>query len=266
MSSPAPRPVRRSWPRWVPITFWTVLVSLAAVLLVFMLTVTMGAVHGVEFSPLLFERRSYSFYELPLVGIQVTATRHEDLSTAVESFITTSKYVTPPPAGSKEIWHIVVGSNGPRLQRKGDASILMQYFDARDSKTTHRWVKWSEDHPQLAKVFWPSVQQLAKHELYVFVPELFDLTKQHSDPVALQAALNAEVVQRLLFLARRLQDRDAHAEALAVLGDALAIDPANKELLRAQSTSRAAAAKPESQPVQIQPASKENPPAKAGGQ
>jgi len=241
MSSATIRPARRPWPRWVPILFWSVLGCLTVVLVGFMLTVTMGAVHGIEFSPLAFERRSYSFYELPLVGIQVTATRHEDLSTAVETFITTNKYVTPPPAGSKEIWHIVVGSSGPRLQRKGDASILMQYFDAQDSKTTHRWVKWSEDHPQLAKVFWPAVQQLAKHELYVFMPELFDLTKQHTDPVALQSALNAEVVQRLLFLARRLQDREAHAAARTVIADALAIDPTNQELLRAQSTSRAAA-------------------------
>jgi hypothetical protein len=234
---------RRSLPRWVPLAFWIVLGVLAAVLLLFMLTVTMGAVHGIEFSPQRFERRSYSFYELPLTGIQVTAIRREDLSTVAETFVTSSKYVPPPPPAGQETWHIVVGSRGPRLMQRGDAGILVQYLDAQDAKTTHRWVKWSEDNPQLAKVFWPAVQQLAEHELYVFLPELFDLTKRHTDPVALKAALDAEVVKRLLFLARRLQDRDAHTEAIAALDDALALDPNNQELKRARETSRAAGGK-----------------------
>jgi hypothetical protein len=242
---------RRSWPRWVPITLWSVLGLLAAILAVFMLTITMGAVHGTEFCPQTFERRSYSCYELPLIGIQVTAMRREDLSTVAETFITNSKYIPPLPTGGQQDWHIIFGSHGPRLHRRGDASILMQYLDAQDGKTMHRWVKWSEDHPPLAKVFWPAVQQLSVHELYVFLPELFELTKLHNDPVALQAALNKEIVKRLLFLARRQQDRADHAAALKVLAEAIAIDPTNQELQRAQSTSRAA-----SQPAPAGPATK----------
>ncbi|HZN32637.1 MAG TPA: hypothetical protein VFB80_02425 [Pirellulaceae bacterium] len=252
MSTAVPRS-RRPWPRWIAVTFWTVLGLLAAALLVVMLTITLGAVHGIEFSPERFERRSYSFYELPFVGIQVRAVRREDLTTVAETFITSNKYIPPPPPVGQETWHIVIGSRGTRLMRRGDASILVQYLDAQDTKAMHRWVKWSEDHPQLAKVFWPAVQQLARHELYVFLPELFEMTKVHSDPVALQAALNAQVVQRLLFLARRLQDRDAHKQALAVLADALALDPANQELQRAQNTSRAALPPAEAPPAK-QPA------------
>lgn len=232
---------RRAWPRWVPISVWSVLGVLAAALLVFMLTVSLGAVHGIEFCPQSFERRSYSCYELPLLGIQVRPMRREDLTTVAETAITSNKFIAPLPKGAKQDWHIVVGSRGTRLHRRGDAGILMQYLDAQDSKSMHRWVKWSEDHPPLAKLLWPAVQKLAVHELYVFVPNLFELTKQHTDPVALQAALNKEVVERLLFLARRLQDRDDHAAALPVLADALALDPTNKELQRAQSTSQAAA-------------------------
>ncbi len=241
MSSPTSTAARRSWPRWVPITFWGVLGVLSLVLMVFLLTITLGAVHGTEFSPQTFERRSYSHYELPLIGVQVTAEQREDLTTVAETFLATGKYIVPPPKGAKEIWHTVMGSRGTRRLSRGDANILLQYLDAEDSKATHRWVKWSEDHPQLAKVFWPAVQKLALHDLYVFLPNLFDLTKVHTDPVALKAALDAEIVKRLLFLARRLQAREAHAEAIAVLDDALAIDPTNKELQRARQTSRAAA-------------------------
>jgi len=231
----------RRWPKWLPIALASTLILLALGLVISLLTLTLGAVHGIEFSPQSFERRSYSFFELPLIGTQITAVQHDDVSKTTETFITTSKYITPP-AGGPQDWHIVSGSRGVRGRRQGDASILMQYFDAQDSDEYHRWVKWSEDYPKLAKVFWPSVQRLAVNELYVFVPDLFDLAKAHDDPKKLQSALNQAVVERLLILARRLQERGEHAEAIQVLDDALALDPKNKELQRAKGTSKAATA------------------------
>ena len=60
---------------WVPIVGWTIVGLLGATLLVFVVTVLFGAVHGVEFCPQTFERRSYSYYELPLVHIQMTGER-----------------------------------------------------------------------------------------------------------------------------------------------------------------------------------------------
>jgi hypothetical protein len=243
-----PLAARRPWPKWVVYTLWITLAALAATLLVWVVTLWFGGVHGTEFSPQTFERRSYSFYELPLVGVQVTAIRHDDLTGVAETFITSSNYVTVPPAGSPQDWHIIVGSRGTKLFRKGDASILMEYLDAKDSEEYHRWVKWSEDNPKLAKVFWPAVQQLAKHELYIFIPDLFTQAKQADDAVKLQAALDKLVAQKLLFLARRLQDREEHAEAVKVLDEAIKLDPADKELTKARDTSRAAAKAAESQP------------------
>jgi len=70
------RAARRPWPKGVVYALWGILGILAATLLVFMLTLWFGGVHGTEFSPQTFERRSYSFYELPLVGVQVTAIHH----------------------------------------------------------------------------------------------------------------------------------------------------------------------------------------------
>lgn len=212
---------------------------LGATFFVYVITVTFGAVHGVEFCPQTFERRSYSFYELPLVGIQLTAKRNEDLTTTAETFLTSQKYITPPPGGQQD-WHIVVGSRGPRLLRQGDAHILTTYLDSKDSKDFHRWVKWSEDHPPLAKIFWPAVQRLASHELYVFVPALFELAKTIDDPQKLQQELHGEVARKLLFLARRLQVQDDHAAAINVLDEAIVLDAANNELRAARDISRAA--------------------------
>jgi 3-methyladenine DNA glycosylase AlkC len=229
---------RRDWPRWLVYTLWVVLGTLAAALFVYVATLWFGGVHGTEFSPQTFERRSYSFYELPLVRWQVTAIRHDDLTGTTETFLTTNSYIPAPPAGAPQDWHIIVGSQGTKLARKGDASILMQYLDAQDSADYHRWVKWSEDNPKLAKIFWPAVQRLAKDDLYVFIPDLFLLAKEADDPVKLQASLDQLVAAKLLFLARRLQARDEHANAIKLLDDAIQLDPANKELPKARETSK----------------------------
>jgi 3-methyladenine DNA glycosylase AlkC len=235
-----PAAVRRPWPKWLVFTLWGVLGLLAATLLVFMATLWFGGVHGTEFSPQTFERRSYSFYELPLIRKQVTAIRHDDLTGVAETFLTSKNYVATPPAGAPQDWHIIVGSQGTKMFHKGDASILMQYLDSKDSADYHRWVKWSEDHPKLAKVLWPAVQRLAQDDLYIFIPDLFLLAKQADDPVKLQAALNKLIAAKLLFLADRLQDRHEHAEAIKLLDEAIQLDPANQELTKARETSRTA--------------------------
>lgn len=161
--------------RWFPIVGWTVVGLLGVTLLVFVATVLFGAVHGVEFCPQAFERRSYSYYELPIVRMQITGERHEDLTGPTETFVTSEKYITT--GNGKKEWHVLVGSQGTRLRRPGDAGILMKYLDAAESGDRRRWVHWSENHDDLAKILWPAVQQLALSEAYVFVPDLFDLTK-----------------------------------------------------------------------------------------
>src|SRR6476620_7286426 len=160
---------------WFPIVGWTIVGLLGVTLLIFVATVLFGGVHGVEFCPQTFERRSYSYYELPIVLIQITGERHEDLTGPTEQFVTSKSYITIG-AGRKD-WHVLVGSQGTRLRRPGDAGILIKYLDSEESGDRRRWVHWSEEHGDFAKILWPAVQQLARSEAYVFVPDLFDLTK-----------------------------------------------------------------------------------------
>src|SRR5438309_6102076 len=122
MSSAQPHSSRRAWPKWVAITGWTLLGALGATFVVFVLTVTFGAVHGTEFCPQTFERRSYSYYELPILRIQVTGERHEDVTGATEVVLTSKNYITAPASGRKD-WHVLVGSRGSRLRRPGDAGL-----------------------------------------------------------------------------------------------------------------------------------------------
>lgn len=161
--------------RWIPIVGWSFIGLLGVTLGVFVLTVMFGGVHGLEFCPQTFERRSYSFYELPVLRIQVTGERNEDLTGPTEQYIQSQKYFTAG-TGKKE-WHVLVGSQGTRVRRPGDAGILIHYLDARQNGDSRRWVQWSEKNEELAQVLWPAVQQLAVSDAYVFIPDLFDLAK-----------------------------------------------------------------------------------------
>jgi hypothetical protein len=212
-----------------------VLGILGATLLVFIATVTFGAVHGTEFCPQTFERRSYSYYELPLVGLQVTGERHEDLTGDTEKAVTANKLLPTPP-GPKKDWHVLMGSRGTRLRRPGDAGILVQYLDATEDGTNHRWQDWTESDKtkDLAKVLWPAVQRLAIREQYIFVPDLFELAKNSDDPKALQAEIDRKLAQRLFFVAQTQGQLGNADTAASLLDEALKLDPANVQIKTAR--------------------------------
>ncbi len=182
--------------RWIPILGWTFIGLLGVTLGVFVLTVMFGGVHGLEFCPQTFERRSYSFYELPVLRIQVTGERNEDLTGPTEQYVQSQKYFT---AGTgKKDWHVLVGSQGTRLRRPGDAGILMQYLDAAQNGDSRRWVEWSEKNEELATILWPAVQQLALSDAYVFIPDLFDLVKTFDCDEQLKPAVKKLLDSKLI--------------------------------------------------------------------
>lgn len=161
----------------------------------YLITRTFGAVRGTEFSPDTFERRSFQYYQLPLVHLQLTGEKQEDTSGATELFVLNNNYVTPAQSLTPE-WHVVSSWRGA-VPSTGDAQILMQYLDAKTSDNYHRWVKWSEDHTAAAKVLWPAVQQLAQHKLYVHIPDLFDAAKRCDDSAKLKTELDRIIASRV---------------------------------------------------------------------
>jgi hypothetical protein len=150
-------------------------------------------------------------------------------------FIASHNYLAPLAKGANQDWHIIAGERGLGQRRQGDASILMQYLDATDSADYHRWVKWSEDHPERAALLWPAVQRLARRELYVFVPDLFDLAQAVEDPAALRQGLDQAVADKLLVLARRLIARSDRAAARDCLSEAAELDPTDAEIAQARA-------------------------------
>jgi hypothetical protein len=53
------------------------------------------------------------------------------------------------------------------------------------------WDRWSDDHPELAKVLWPAIQLAAIQGHYVLVPEMLETALQDQSDVELRDKLIA---------------------------------------------------------------------------
>jgi hypothetical protein len=229
---------RRQWPRWLVYAGWTVLAIIVVGAAGTIFTVQFGGVHGVELNPYSFARRSYSFYEVPIVRWQVRGIRREDVTSVVVDFLEKEKYL-PATKAAPDVWHIVVGSRGVSGPQPRKAEILVHYLETTTAENNHLWVEWSEKNPKLAGPLWKAVSRLAQDELYEYIPDLFDMAQMASDPVQFQKQLDAELSTRLLDLGLRLQELDEHAEAKKYLAEAAQLDPANPTIKRALEKSSA---------------------------
>jgi hypothetical protein len=203
------------------------------------LTVMFGGVHGIEFCPQTFERRSYSFYEIPWLGIQVRSVRHRDMTGPVEKHLLSNKLI---PVGSKSprTWHIVIGVRGAARPQTGDAEILCRYFDACDAEEQYVWLDWTQKHPQLASSLWPAIAQLSREDLYVYVPELIELAKNSQDSIRFQQQLNMRLAEQFYLVAQRCQQAENHAAAVRYLNEAIKIDKNRADLRQARDKALAA--------------------------
>ena len=118
---------RRKWPRWLVWTGWSVLGALVAVALTSLATLFFGAVQGVELNPYSLARRSYFFYEIPLVRWQVRGIRREDVGSIVVDFLEGENFPLIDPFVLVERHAIGAAKITPVGHR--DAQILERAFE-----------------------------------------------------------------------------------------------------------------------------------------
>jgi hypothetical protein len=171
--------------------FW--LTTLTALLLTFVVGLVVwigGRVTGEEFTPTHFTRREFRFWELPLLGWQVTPIHRKSLATPTINLLRGKGYINVPTQPPRlyhpvQIAHGMLGEPQP-----GDAHILVDYLMLEDDGT-YIWQQWTRDHPRAAAVLWPEVQKLAFRELYVLIPELFSIAERTTAPQDLAAAIQS---------------------------------------------------------------------------
>jgi tetratricopeptide (TPR) repeat protein len=190
-----------------------------------------GRVEGQEFSPENFTRREFTYYEIPLLRVQVFPIVRQDCTNDLEQYLTSEKIIaamgTPE---SQRRWDLVVATQGGSDQTRlmfseGDARILCSYLDARDADNKIVWLEWTKQHREVAKVLWPLIAELARQELYFFVPDLLLAARGAKQAEELQPRLHQLLADRYVDLARTQQKLGQHALAVELYTEAIDLQP-----------------------------------------
>jgi hypothetical protein len=221
------------------------LCTIPALVLLAYLTFYLGYIQGQEFSPDTFHRREFSYYELPVFGLQVWPISRADCTGPLERFLEDKKLIAAKADKAVEVrWDLVfsqrgVGTSSRRLAHS-DAQILCYYLDAEDAAGTSVWLKWSEDHGEQARVLWPAVARIARQQLYLFAPDLMCLTHDNPTAAELQTRIAATLAQKYCLLAQTHHALGRHATAVELYDEALAHRPQWTAAIEGRNKSREA--------------------------
>lgn len=225
----------------------TALVLSAAAVVLLLVTFAIGSVSGTEFNPQTFERRWFSFYEIPLVRLQVTPLWRVGANGDVEDLVIAQKYVTPPPKAPEQ-WELISLVRRNYKQPPTDVQILVRYLDANDEDRDSYWTQWSIKHPEMAALLWPEAARLARLEQYVLLPPLFELARGAESVKTFQIELKQLQARQLQEAADWMQKRSSQAEDAEI----------KEQLLkRAEALNSAVKAAEEELSKKLQPAGKD---------
>lgn len=149
----------------------------------FLVIRTQGSVSGIEFAPTHFQKRSFAFYEIPLVHWQITPIRRTTNTLTAATYLKQKSLISSSTKVPNK-WDLVELSRGLTGSSPGDASLLVDQLELQ-SNGDNFWRSWSKKHPKRAKILWPVVQQLAVRELYVLLPPMMELATIAPDDVDL---------------------------------------------------------------------------------
>ena len=157
-----------------------------------------GLVNGSEFSPDDFTRRDFSYYRVPWVGWTLSGIQYDDITPELGQTLTTLGFVKRPKSVPDEpkTWHLYYDAAVPNSYAC-DARFLTSYLDFTDwdstsATSTPFWIKWNEQFPESAKIFWPTVADLARNEMYLIIPDVmrFAMNVTEDQPGSFQTDLN----------------------------------------------------------------------------
>ncbi len=230
--------------RWGSIFLFGCLGLFAFVVVLTIGTLLFGLHAGEEFAPDTFTRRTFYYYEIPLLGIQVTPIARKDRTNSFERYLRASGLVAPVKSGSLR-WDLVRASRSGKVRFRGDAEILCSYLDAVNEDEVAYWKIWSEENTDAAKVLWPMVARVARRQLYILVPEMIDLARAESNPKRLRRSLDDSLAAQFLRLGRTEQALGNHERALELLDEALVYAPNDPDILRCRKVSQGAVGRPD---------------------
>jgi hypothetical protein len=235
-SAPASAPGKRG----TVLRRWVIGISaLLLTLLLFIVIRTQGHVTGQEFSPTHFQQRDFSFYEIPLIHVQITPINRSG-STPTSAMYLRQNSLVRPFTGPPQVWHLVSISRGLTGRTPADPQLLLDQLNLEHSGDSY-WRKWSIDHANRAKVLWPVVQKLAQRELYILLPELFELAQLDLKPQQLRSKIDQILRNKYHGLIVDMQAADRDELAQQLLLEAISDYPDDSRLIELQSRLASAA-------------------------
>jgi len=205
------------------------------------MTFLLGHVEGEEIAATTFQRRTFAYFQIPIIEFQISGISRTDSTGALENYLITEKLIsvtkvqTPPDESVR--WDLVHASVNGELTSRGEAEILCNYLDSKNAEGKNQWVEWSKENPDLAKVVWPVVLSVSRQELYIFVPELLELAAGATDPDDLQNDLDASLADQYLRVATTQQQLKRHALAVELFTHCLDHSPNRIVALEGRATS-----------------------------
>lgn len=200
--TPPPKPTRRFAPsaamggRRVLLPY---LVSLVVIALLSLAAILFfGRVRGVELAPNHFLMREFSYWEIPLLKLQVSPVDRTSITPPlVNQLATGNPALLNPTRVAHSDWDLVSVTRGSST-RPADAKLLADFLQGTtqppspasyhygSASFNSPWALWTTAQPQHAAELWPRVQTLAGRGQYLLIPDLFRLAEQATtaDPPA----------------------------------------------------------------------------------
>ena len=180
-------------------------------MVLFLVIVFAGRVHGVELCPTDFSMRRFTYYELPILKKQLTSVSHRDEFSSMSDFLIKDNYLTA--AKAPKTWHLVRDNQTPPDSEFCDARILVDYLNQMGPTYGLVWAAWSDEQNLHAQVLWPLVSQLAEDELYVDIPRFFEFSRRPGESGEFTTRLHEMAAEVYLRRGKELQQVEDHARA-----------------------------------------------------
>ena len=188
---PLPHP---SSPKQDRSAVWLIALGLLILFLVslpFLLTwiATSSRVSGSEFSPDTFQTRTFQYFRVPGIRLQLYSTRYSQPQATPGASFDILKHLQNKSSQSPR-WDLVEAQQGATTE-KYPAALLVGALEIRNSTYTPLWEHWSAAHPAKAAILWPLVQQLALDGQYLLIPQLLSNALESEEPQTIEAHFHA---------------------------------------------------------------------------
>lgn len=144
---------------------------------------TSGMVFGEEFSPDDFSRRKFQYNVAPLFNVPIRGISYTNSTPVLEQTLVSDGLIT---AGKTTTWDLVYDSVSEiGNSRSFDARFLTDYLDLQNQEGDNLWLAWNADHPKSCVVFWKTVAELARDQMYWSIPPIMRRameTEKDGDP------------------------------------------------------------------------------------